>query len=251
MRKYLVIFSIFVLNIFANPSIIQKQNVLYVQNLIDKEEAIAEAFEKYILNEFKIPTIENLIDDRYLGKNFSLDNMMGEKLKTDYIVDKKLEYAVTNSSYINASNSYVKDLYNRDLYRDRTYVVLKEEVVEESGNKYIDYINIELKSEEAKNIYAILKSLKIDESFKKDCKNVSSGFCSSDVFLRYYFSASQYIEFTKKEYLNGNVSLSSISLLKELVDDGKFKDLRVGAYIFVEDLTIYIKYSKDKGILVK
>lgn len=241
MIKLIVVTLILFLNAFANPTILQKQNVLYVQKLIENEEAIAKAFEKYLLNEFKIPTIKDLLDNKYLGSNFSLENIMGENLKEDYKIDKKLPYAITKEIYQNSDNSYIKALYNRDLYRDRTYVVDDE-----------NYINIEFKSEEAKNIFNILYN---GDEIKKDCSSFESKkFCSTSIYLRYYTTSSptQYIEFSKKDFLNGNVSISSLSNFDIFRSDkdGKFQDLKIGSYLYDENI-IYVKFSDDDILEVK
>lgn len=70
MIKYLLFILIFTLSLKAEDSLnAQKQNALYVQNMIEVEENIAKMFEKYLLTEFKIPTLDNLKTDDYYSPN--------------------------------------------------------------------------------------------------------------------------------------------------------------------------------------
>ena len=71
MIKKLIFYFLFLLSLNANEDLTAlNQNTLYVQNLIEKEEKIAKNFEKYILTEFVLPSMSDLIDDKYLGRNF-------------------------------------------------------------------------------------------------------------------------------------------------------------------------------------
>lgn len=96
----------------------QKQNVLYIQNMIEIEEKIAKNFEKYLLTEFSIPTMEDLKDDDYLGSNFSVSNRMGENIDFKSSSDLQIKYAISNNYLKRSANSeeenYLVQLYNRD-----------------------------------------------------------------------------------------------------------------------------------------
>ena len=101
MIRILLISLLILVSSFANESLIlQKQNILYIQKLIDKEEKIAQSFENYLLTEFAIPSLIDLQKDEYLGENFSIKNMMAEgdnlvldasayqiKLKFNFIIE--------------------------------------------------------------------------------------------------------------------------------------------------------------------
>jgi hypothetical protein len=90
-KRIILIFSFF---LFLNADDIfvgQKQNTLYVQNLIEIEENIAKMFEKYLLTEFKLPTLEELRTNEYLGTNFSLENKMGSSIAFEDISNLKIK----------------------------------------------------------------------------------------------------------------------------------------------------------------
>ena len=143
MIKIILLITFYLISSFGDESnTLQKQNVLYVQNLIDKEEKIAQNFEKYILTEFEIPTLVKLQKDEYLGSNFSFENIMGDPLSLDTSGTKiKLKYAV--SKKISTEQNYIVQLYNRELYREYTKVEFDTVNIEKS------HIWFDLKSKEA------------------------------------------------------------------------------------------------------
>ena len=229
--KAIVLFFIIISNLFSIDSLIlQKQNTLYIQNLISKEEQIAKAFEKYLLEEFKIPTMDDLqkndTKNQYLGSNFNLENILGIKLE---LIDKelKLKYAITKNF-----QEYIKLLYERDLYRDYTTVY---------KDKTESFVEISLKSKEAQNIFKILKSGK---KIAKNCENpVLSEYCSLNKnIIKYYDKNKDWIEYSKKEFQNGDVNVSSINIF----DDLDLKDnLKTGIYIFVKNTAKHIKFYNE------
>lgn len=227
MRNLFILFS-FVLTLFSSDNLeAQKQNVLYVQNIILKEELIAENFEKYILEELEIPEIGNLKSNKYLGENFSLENNFGPSL--DFLDSKKLTllYAVTTNS-----QDYIKLLYERDLYRDYTTVYKKDDV------KYLEF---KLKSKEARTIFKILESGK---TILKECdKSLTSQFCNLDKnTIKWYDENGEWIEYSKKDYQDGNVNVSHLNVFKN--EDLK-NSIKTGAYIFVKNTAKHIKFYEE------
>ena len=235
MKAIFLLFIIISNILIADSLVLQKQNTLYTQNLISKEEQIAKAFEKYLLEEFKIPTMDDLQKDDtknlYLGSNFHLENIFGTKLE---LIEKelKLKYAITKNS-----QEYISLLYERDLYRDYTTVY---------KDKTESFVEISLKSKEAQNIFKILKSGK---KIAKNCENpVLSEYCSLDKnIIKYFDKNKDWIEYSKKEFQNGDVNVSSINIF----DDLDLKDnLKTGIYIFVKNTAKHIKFY-DEIIKVK
>ena len=230
MKAIFLLFIIISNILIADSLVLQKQNTLYTQNLILKEEQIAKAFEKYLLEEFKIPTMDDLqkndTKNLYLGSNFHLENIFGTKLE---LIEKelKLKYAITKNS-----QEYVTLLYERDLYRDYTTVY---------KDKTESFVEISLKSKEAQNIFKILKSGK---KIAKNCENpVLSEYCSLNKnIIKYYDKNKDWIEYSKKEFQNGDVNVSSINIF----DDLDLKDnLKTGIYIFVKNTAKHIKFYNE------
>lgn len=225
----------------------QKQNALYIQNMIEIEENIAKNFEKYILTEFKLPTINDLISDKYLGTNFSVSNKMGENIDFKSSGNLQLKYAITKDDYrkkrdenIGVEN-YIVQLYNRDLYRDYTSVYYEKE---NSGNSYVEF---KLKTPEAQTIFDLLKSGNIIEKTCSDSLKNRYRYCDKENknTIRWYNSASNWIEYDKKDFNSGNITISSESIINS--ETIKLNDLKVGSYIFIKDKTKNVKLVNDSS----
>ena len=239
MKRILFYFMIFILCLKADDSLVlQKQNTLYIQNLIEIEEKIAKSFEEYLLTEFKFPEkIDDLIDNKYLGENFSLENKMGSSIDFLDIANLKIKYLLNKDEYrksrtLNIDN-YLVLLYNRDLYRNLTSVYEDKTDMEKS------FIKIRLQNNEAKTIYTILKS---GEIIEKECSAILvNKYCNQNKnTLRWYNATSLWIEYDKNDFENGNVttSMSQIAIKTDL----KINNLASGSYIFLKDSSKYIKF---------
>jgi len=234
MISKILFLSFLLLYLNASDSlVIKQQNALYIQNMIEIEENISEKFEEYLLTEFKIPTLENLISNEYLGSNFSIKNKMGSNIAFEDTSNLQIKYAVTNDVEL-----YVKQLYNRDLYRERTSVYYDSNTLSNS------YVSILLKSDEAKNIFNILKSGAVIAKICSD--SLVNSFCNKNTkLIRWYNSDSNWIEYSKKDYNNGNVTVK----YKTMLSDTKLNTLPVGTYVFVQNGLKYIKLIGDGKIL--
>lgn len=240
MIKKIYIFMLIVISLNAEDTLITKQqNALYVQNMIEIEENIAENFEKYILTEFKIPTFLDLKTNDYLGTNFSVVNKMGTDINFESNTNLKIKYAITNTV-----DKYIKLLYNRDLYREKTTAF------EDTNTLANSYVLIQLQSPAAKNIYDILLSGK---TIKKTCTvavsepELTNVFCNNNLkTLRWYDSTSHWIEYDKIEFKKGNVTIKNIAMLSDSV----LNDLAIGVYIYVQNGSKYIKSLNNQILKV-
>ncbi len=246
MMKYLVILIFTIVYSFALDELAaQKQNTLYVQNLIEIEENIAKNLEKYILTEFKLPTMANLVSDGYFGTNFSLKNNMGDDIDFKSINDLQVKYAIKKAEYrqkrdgnIGVEN-YIVQLYNRDLYRDYTSVYNDVDISK-------SYIELKLKSPEAQNIFNLLKT---GNTIAKECGiSLVNTYCNNDSkTIRWYNSTSNWIEYSKKEFNKGNIIISNESIITS--DVAKLRGLSVGSYVFIKDKTKNVKLTDLSGNL--
>lgn len=204
---------------------VQQQNVLYVQNLIEVEEKIASNFEKYLLNEFKIPDIKDLIVDKYLGSNFTTTNKFSSE-DIDFVSNEnlKIKYAVTKDVQL-----YVTALYERDLYRDMT-TVYKDSDPDKS------YVSFELESKVAQNILEILKT---GSTIASECLlTLTNTYCVTNLnTIRWYDASSLWIEYNNEDFEEGNVTISSTGLLTNT----KLNNLNVGSFILVNNGDKYMK----------
>ena len=70
------------LNIFAAENYIDSITLTKVKKLIEKEEEVALAYKKYLLEKGQIPNeVQTLIDNNYLPKGFNLINPFGREIK--------------------------------------------------------------------------------------------------------------------------------------------------------------------------
>lgn len=222
----------------------QKQNTLYVQNMIDIEEKIAKNFEKYLLTEFKIPTMNNLISDEYLGANFSLQNRMGDAISFKDSSKLQIKYAISKSEFILAQD-YIVLLYNRDLYRD--YTTVSYELKDDKIDLEKSYVEFKLKSQEANTIFNLLKN---GNAIEKTCSaTLASKYCNNDQkTIRWYNASSQWIEYSKKDFNNTNITTSMS--LASIKTDTKISELAVGSYIYIQGSSKYVKLINSEILKV-
>lgn len=235
----ILIFSFFIISSANEKQVLKQQNVLLIQKIIESEEKIANKFEQYILEKFKIPTMSELLVNEYLGTSFSLNNRFGSDLAFKPNTDLKLNYAITSED---DKNDYKNLLYKRDLYRENTSVYLKEK----SSNE-IDFTNsyteILLKSDEAKTLFNILNSgYTIEETCPTSSSTLINKYCNlNDNAIRWYNSSSLWIEYSKKSFDKGNVTISANSLLT----DSRITSLPIGTYIYINNGAQYVKLKDN------
>lgn len=245
-KKFLIIISFIVSLSAVDTLTAQKQNALYIQTLIETEENIAKMFEKYILTELEIPTLEKLSTDSYLGSNFSTTNKMGSNIAFKSTNDLTIKYAITKDEYRKKADedsdtqNYMVQLYNRDLYRDVTAVYDDSDISN-------SYVQMKLQSNEAKNIFALLKN---SSSIQKECNDtLVSTYCNNKnnvKTIRWYNKDKEWIEYDKENFNKGNISTSMTDseLLTDSATKSKISDLAVGSYIFISSER-YIKLPDD------
>ena len=231
----LFIFSFYIISFANENQMLKQQNVLLLQKIIESEEKIAKNFERYILENYKIPTMNDLLDEKYLGPSFSLSNKFGFDLSFKSTSNLQLYYAITNDK---DPNDYKNLLYKRDLSREYTSVYL-EEISADEINYNNSFTEILLKSDEAKTLHSILKAgYTIEESCPSTSGTLVDKYCSlNDSAIRWYNSSSFWIEYSKKDFDRGNVTVSTSSLLS----DSRITSLPIGTYIYINNGAQYVK----------
>lgn len=234
MKRFLVLLFFPFILVANSPLVVTQQNVLNVQNMIKLEEKIAQAYEKYLLEELTIPTMDNLIDDKYLGSNFSLVNIFSdENIGFKSASNMQIKYALKNANL----EGYMKDLYNRDLYRLYTSAF--------EGSDYANsHTTIVLQSNKAKTIHNILAS---SHTIQADCTGLlSDTYCKrNENTIRWYDDSSNWIEYDMENFESGNVTLSSVIVLYNT----RLNNLKTGVYIYVNNGFKYIKLPSSIALV--
>lgn len=237
--KIVYLLIIFCTFSFSNEKYIEQRNVLYTQNLVNLEEKLAKEYERYLLTNFKIPTMSDLVNDKFLGTNFSDKNLMGEQIDFKDAKNLKLKFGISRKA-----EDYMVEIYKRDLYRNRTSVYM------DGTNTSIDlsksYVEIILKDEKAKTIHSILKDGYI---IRKNCQgtNKTNVFCSiNEHSIRWYFNDSSWIEYNKKLFTKGNITIKNVGKT-----NSKLNNLKVGVFVFEENGSKYIKLANNQIMKVE
>ncbi|MCK9337125.1 MAG: hypothetical protein M0P43_04745 [Arcobacteraceae bacterium] len=223
--------------LFGNDALmIKQQNVLYIQNMIAIEENISQQLEKYILTEFKIPSMTQLMTNEYLGENFSQQNRLGDAIDFKSNQNLRLKYAITSAN----ADQYLFDLYNRDLHRNKTKSIYDKVNLDNS------YVQLVLSSKEANTIYTILSN---NFTISKECSSsLVSEYCNNSLnTIRWYNENNYWIEYSKADFENANVTIQNESVL----NDSKLNSLPVGTYIRVQNSSRYIKILNNQILKVE
>ena len=120
MKIFFKIFFLFLLslNLFSNENNIDSITLSKVKKLILKEEEIAVAYKKYILEQGTNPTsISTLITNNYLPKGFSNINPFGKEMKFDTTTPYKLESSIPDNIDLKTN---IFDYYYSSKYRTYT-----------------------------------------------------------------------------------------------------------------------------------
>jgi hypothetical protein len=148
----------------------RQEALLKIRNIITQEESIARAYESYILKNYNIPILSNLITADYLGVEFTtnFDTTNFNSISLDNLT---LSYALKSDALKN--DLKFKDLYENDTFRNRTYF---------QDNK-IYYL---LLDDFAKHLYFLIKR---QNSAILDCTNLlSKRYCVNNNHIYIYSS---------------------------------------------------------------
>ena len=230
MMTFFKIFFLFLfsLNIFATENYIDSISLTKIKKLIQKEEDIALAYKKYILEKGTNPSsIRILIDDNYLPKGFSLINPFGKEIK----------FSSTTNSY-DSSDSLPENIEIKtnlfDYYFSNEYRIYTKAPITTFSNK----VEIILSSKEE----FIYQNKGIITTVKADAKN--KYYLDSKGVLHWYDNNGVYkFSFDKELILDSSVTM--IDSNGNTTDE--FKTLMNGKNITYSGQTIL--YKKDGAAL--
>lgn len=228
MKKILLITLVIVQIVLAQDRILMLKNnsIKDITKLILKEEQIAKSFEKYLLDNLSFPSIDDLVDNKYLGEDFSILNSLGESLNFKQNNSIFLKY------HLDTDQTYMTKTYENEVKRFYTKL---------NSN---DAVKIILKTNEAINILEIL--VNNNNMISKTCDSTTRGFCYISELnnsIRWYNSLGKWIEYDKKNYKKGVIKVED----KTLFTEAKISELPIGAEIFDSSNNRYIKMTDNKN----
>lgn len=112
MYKKLFLLFFLCLNLFAVEVLIDSVTLEKIKKTVQKEEEIASAYKKYLLDNAKVPTITNLKDNGYLPSSFNSINPFG---KTISILNNTIQDSLPQDLKLN-----IYDYYFSSKYRSNT-----------------------------------------------------------------------------------------------------------------------------------
>jgi len=223
MKRYLLtlILCISFLYSDSSTSFIETQKLLVkTKKIIEEEEFIARAYEKFLLNEQKLPSsLAELKTDEYLGSTFSPTYFTNNDSKTFDIITRKNKMKNRLSLSIDdiKNNTGLSALYNNSAYRNRTYV---------DGDK----IGIFLKDDFARHLYFLGSTVNFDIL---SCSDASSKkYCIKDDHMFIYNNDSK--DKTLMYYKLSKFKTGPIIIIDDplLYDDAEFQHIPMGALLY-------------------
>lgn len=167
MKKVYIILFIFITYTFSNDNL---SSLNTVKKLIQKEEFIALAINKYIIENRQIPEIKNnentssilnwdvLLNDRYLGKSFNKENPLTKKSIIVKFNEDKEAYIygilAENKNYYKEENRFLYNLYTNRIFRVNTQSPIS------SNKEFLLKGSLVLYSNTASKIVEIIKEKK-------------------------------------------------------------------------------------------
>ncbi|UTJ06660.1 hypothetical protein [Arcobacter roscoffensis] len=216
MMKYILVLFFIINFLQANSDFFEQRKILVdkVKRIIQQEEAIARAYERYIINEMKYPTsISQLKTDEYLGSSFKSSFDSGDELLfEDYVLDNtgKLNFNYrlrTSNSNIDTS---IRALYRSANYRENTFV-------------YDNKVIIRLNDSYAKTLHTLMQ---MQSKAINACSDTTIKYCLKDNHI-YIFNS------TDKFENNGNIKLDNLLMFFYI------ENFKTGPIIITDDRTLH------------
>ncbi|QOG11224.1 hypothetical protein [Arcobacter sp. FWKO B] len=202
----------------THQTLIQK-----VKQAIEDEEAIARAYEKYLLEEFAITSdISDLLTSSYLGSSFvDLDLSF---FNTFVLFQRGVNYRLKNHIKENLS---IKALYESDTFRKKTFY-------------YNNAVYFTLEDDFAKNLFTLITK---QSSKLLECGEVPKRkYCQKDNHIYIYDDDAQtdlLIYYHKDNFKIGPIMITNNALLYDTKEEFKF--IPTGAALYDINGVIYVK----------
>lgn len=212
----------------------RQEALLKIRNIITQEESISRAYESYILKNYTVPALSNLITADYLGVGFTT-NFDTTNFNTISLDNLTLSYALKSDALKN--DLKFKELYENDTFRDRTYF-------------QDDKIYFLLVDEFAKHLYFLIKR---QNSAILDCTNLlSKRYCSNNNHIYIYSSDTTKTDATLLMYYHKDKFKTGPFIITNNVSEHsniEFSSIPKGMVLYDNDGKKYIKTSTSIMVL--
>ena len=228
-----LVFILFFTNLYSSDFELKQKYFNNIKNIIIKEERIASSFEKYIINEKAIPSLAELLNSQYLGKNFDIAAF-------DIFTSYKIEDSELNSR-LNSScpKEEIKEVYPNILsfYKSDK---LRENTYHSMDNK----IRFMLKNDFAKNIYLLIKS---QDSAIYECSLKLGKYCTKNNHIYLYKTKEHKVNGLLMYYFFDNYKKGPILITdnSSLYNEIEFKNIPAGTLLIDFKANRYVKTYDD------
>ncbi|WP_419764059.1 MAG: hypothetical protein ACNI28_09720 [Arcobacter sp.] len=208
-----------------------RQDVLQkIKQVIFDEEAIATAYEFYILNTYSLPDdLNTLKTSDYLGITFgTVDSTYFNSLSLSTTASLALKYAIKDNII---SDTNLKSIYDSDTFRKKTYV-------------YKDKVYFKLEDDFAKNIFVLIST---QDSGLSICGDIpKTQYCTKNGHIYLYTDNTQndtklLMYYYAEKFQTGPIIISNDTTLYDTRSE--FKNLPLGILMYDTDGVKYVKTS--------
>lgn len=196
-----------------------------IKKVIIKEEQIVNAYEEYILENYSVPTIANLLTNSFLGTSFlsNLDLTNFNTITIDTSILSRLSYSLKSTL---SDDPFLKNLYDGNTFRKNTFY---------ADNK----INMIVQDDFAKHLLYLISK---QPTGITDCTILSTKYCRSGDEIYIYDSTLRtnlLMYYNKDRFKTGPIIITDDTTLQ--VNNQEFDFIPKGALLYDEEGNKYVK----------
>lgn len=232
MKNIIFLLLLFIVSLNAENSDAFKQkqsDIETVKKMIQEEEMIAQAYEKYLIKEKKLPTSLSILQiSNYLGTGFSFSSLTGGINFTLSSTTASMTSRIFNTAIDSDAN--LKALYESSLYRKNTYSISSQ------------LVGIKLNNSLARHLYYLMKNW--NRTSILNCTVSLSEFCIKDNHIYIYTDTSKntlLMYYHINKFIKGPIIISNNTALHTTND--AFNSIRRGTLLYDTDGVKYVKTS--------
>jgi len=224
---FLLLTIIITLNAQNSDTFIQKQtDIELMKKVIQEEEMIASAYEKYVIKQRKLPLSLSVLQiPSYLGISFSVTSLSSTLPFSINSTAARMTSRIYGTTIENDTN--LKALYEASLYRKNTYYI-------SSG-----LIGIKLNNSLARHLYYLMR--KANTSSILDCSSLDTEFCTKNNHIYIYTDTERNTLLMYYQINKFNTGPIIITNDPSLYSNDAFNSISKGTLLYDTDGVKYIK----------